>query len=354
MYLKHTLIVVTLFAATMTACQPRQKTEIENSGTPVHIINVDISSHTPLSNIGKSRIKTIVLDDENAQSFPALIFNGEVSSDTLYAIDAYKSPGLYAYNLNTGLQLYAYTETGNGNGEFMTLSDLNVESKAVSAYDRINNRLMKFDKQGQFLSYDRMPQDATEVIRDGNGNLWIEYSNNDNTGVKLSYIACGDSVEQTIYPTPDHLKGITVIPQRSFHKMPDGHISYYPWLEDTVYDLYDGNMSPKFHLNLNGLLPKQEELKSWADNGDWAFKLRTMKLHQLSYSENTDWVILFLRVSDEGYLHIHHKTTGKERTYKDVNDRYIFSISVSGDNLYLQTSEDSTIDIIELGQDLVS
>lgn len=310
-------------------------------------INIDIKKSHPLTN-QISEIKTIVLNDSNAEVSPGIIFNGEILNDTLYAIDAYKSPEIYAYSITDGRQLYGYSKVGNGPEDILTLSDLNVNPNSISAYDRINNRILKIDKHGNFISVENAPSDATEAIVDNNGNIWIEYSNNDDNCVKLSYISSESKIEQTIRPTPNHLKGIMVVPKRSFFKMSDGSISYYPWLENTIYTLQNGKISKKYFLNLNGLMPDEKELRAWAINGDWADHLRKMPLKQLTYCEDTDRVVIFLKVNDTGYIHLYNKTSKIGKTYEDIDNRYIYPIAVTGEKLYMLTDEDSTIDVLTI------
>jgi len=348
---------IAVMLLSVTACNSKTSREsttdmavdssVDNS---VKLISVDIDSSEKLKDfVSSTDSEILMLKDEDVDVFPGIISNAEIVGDTLYVLDSYKSPGFYAYDIKNGSQIFAYTEFGDGPKGFLTVSDLSVGDDCVRGYDRIVKQLITINKDGSFRSSEKFDEDIVEAIYDDAHCLWADYSNNASMTTKLACRLNGKEEWKSVYDIPEHLKGIYSIPLRSFHKLYDGSVSYVPWLENAVFELRNGVMSQKYKIDLHGLIPDNDEMKKIAESGNWVQHMRRLPLQRMLYMESEHWVVLFLSCSGgKSYIHLYDKATEKNLTLFDSEDKYLFPIAINGNDLFLETTEDSKLEIVSL------
>lgn len=133
-------------------------------------VSIDIKDAKPL----EFKPADTILFSEDVDNIMGVPSNLVVSNDTLYLIDNYKAPGIYAYT-KTGEQVFAYCARGNGPKEFNSLSDLCVTKDKVAAYDYLSGRVIVLDKFGNFHSKTKVAEHTYGAMLDRDGGMWMDF-----------------------------------------------------------------------------------------------------------------------------------------------------------------------------------
>lgn len=285
--------------------------------------------------------------DESAENIIGFATNVVVRNDTIFAVDGYKSPGVYAYT-KEGKQLFAYCSTGNGPEDILNPKDLNVTDSEISVFDRGSGDIVVFDKQGNFKRKIKTDIMAVGGIVDDNNCIWIDYSNQ-RSGDGSAKIACRPDSIVNFVPVilvPEHLKGCTTVSLQPLQRLPDGQITYLAELEPTVYNLIDGKASVRYNLDFNGLWPSDEEMDE-IKGSHWAIKLREMPMQRLGIQECDKWLIVYFYYDKILYIHVYDKHSNNGFTIKDADGVYSIPQAVTDEELYLKCNDDS-YDVVKL------
>lgn len=113
--MKYVQLTLAVLCLALYGCGTKgnQKNEIDTDFelTLPYTVSIDITKAVPMDDaLSHHKYVNFTEDVENIMAIPQ---NVVVKGDTIYAIDAYKSPGIYAY-LTNGEQLFAYCSVGNG------------------------------------------------------------------------------------------------------------------------------------------------------------------------------------------------------------------------------------------------
>lgn len=308
-------------------------------------ISINIKEAITLNDFNRPKYN-ITLDEsaENIIGFPT---NVVVRNDTIFAIDGYKSPGIYAYN-KKGKQLFAYCSIGNGPEDIMSPKDLNVTETEISCFDRGSGDIVFFDKNGCFKNRIKTDFMAMGAIIDDKNCIWTDYSNQ-RPADGVAKISCRPDSIVNFAPAhlvPRHLEGFTVITLQPLHRLPDGQITYLAELEPTVYNLNDSKATVRYNLDFNGLWPSVEEINK-IKGSNWAIKLRDMPMQRLGMQECNRWLIVYFYYNDDLYIHIYDKLNQTGLTLTDKDKAYCIPMAVTDGELFLYCNDDS-FDVINL------
>ncbi len=151
--MKGNLKIITIICLILSGCQHKNSNQaIQTSAyadtVSYKTIDINIEAAVAVSNIFKP--VSIINFDNNVENILGFPQNMTVRNDTIFAIDPYQSPGVYAYDM-TGKQLFAYCHRGNGPEDLESPSCLAVTDTGISVYDDKNYRIMFFDKSGNFM-----------------------------------------------------------------------------------------------------------------------------------------------------------------------------------------------------------
>ena len=346
----HTPLLFAIPMVILSGCTNKQKNNVSDeteatSSVPVDstVLSISIENARPISN-NLEKIKVISLDEdvENIMGIPQAM---EVRGDTLFAVDSYHAPGIYAY-LMDGTQLWAYCSEGGSEEDISSPFNLSVTDNYVTAYDKGGSKLITLDKSGKFVRNTALPIGGVGAMMDVNGGIWTDYSNQDYADTELSFRANPDSEEIEILPVPELVKGMTVVGLRSLAPLKDGTINYLPEMQPKVYSLHDGKASLKYVLDFGSLWPDDDTMKKEYNNDYWASNIRKFPVNRLKIDENQDWVGISFTNKENNYIYLYDKKNKEGLTYIDDTQEYYAPLALIGDTVYLQ-AKDNTIIVLK-------
>lgn len=283
--------------------------------------------------------KKLIRFDENTEHIIGYIHNLVVRGDTIYAIDAYKDPGIYAY-LTNGKQLFAYCSNGSGPGDIASPQCLSVTEDEISTYD-ISSKIVVIGKDGKFRRSIDTPEMCLSAIVDNKGDVWADFANQDVDSVRVSWKADTATEYETVMEVPELLKGATIIETEPLQNLYDSTIGYLPVLEPTIYTLSDGKSSIRYNLNFNGLWPDDETIKTKFAGKTFATMSENFPVKDIRFHESSRYFVLKFNNDERMYLHILDKSTGKEKTLHLDEETYSGSSYVTDTDIYLKRKDDS-------------
>lgn len=300
-------------------------------------VSIDIAKAVPMDNVLDSeQIVTFTEDVENIMAAP---HNAVVRGDTIYAIDARKAPGIYAY-LTNGEQLFAYCSVGNGPGDIISPACLSVTDDEISTYDTASSKIVVIGKDGQYRRSVDVPVMTMNAFIDSKGNAWADFTNQEFDTVRVSCLQRADTVFHPVLNVPELQKGMTMIAIEALQELPDGTVGYTPAFEPRIYTLSDGCATVRYELDFNGLWPDDETFKENFTGDAWAPKARRFPVQHLRFHESVRYFVLRFSHKKDTFFYILDKLTGKDKTISVDAEKYFGSIYLTDTEIYLFRKDD--------------
>lgn len=309
-----------------------------------YTVSIDITKAVQMEDVLDSKqIVTFTEDVENIMSMP---HNAVARGDTIYAIDARKAPGIYAY-LTNGEQLFAYCSAGNGPGDIISPACLSVTDDEISTYDTASSKIVVIGKDGQYRRSVDVPIMTLNAFIDSKGNIWADFSNQEFDSVRVSCMQHADTVFRPVLNVPELQKGMTMITVETLQELPDGTVGYTPAFEPRIYTLSDGCATVRYELDFNGLWPDDETFKENFTGYAWAPKTNRFPVQAIRFHENDRFLVLRFNHKKDTFLYILDKQTGRGETVSVDSEEYFGSIYLIEDKLYLFRKDDR-LEIMEI------
>lgn len=307
-------------------------------------IEIDIKKALPLSENLRS-VSTIEFSEEPAEIMgqPQSIV---VRGDTIYGIDSHINPGFYAY-LKNGEQILNYCSRGNGPEDVVSPFCLNVTDEGMNAFDLGSTSLIFIDKKGSFLRKVTLSPMALAAAVDNSGGIWTDYSNQRYSDTRLTYKADSLSEEKIVLKVPEKIKGMTTIGIQNLTNLEDGTINYVPEFEPVIYQLKEGEATPKYNIDYKGLWPDDETFKSKYTGDSWAVDIREFPVTGITVKENENWLVIGFENGEDRYINVYDKIHGHGRTLGDEEKIYYNPKYIVDDNLYMLRRDDK-MDVLDL------
>lgn len=302
-----------------------------------YTVSIDITKAVPMDEaLSHHKYISFTEDVENIMAIP---HNVVVKGDTIYAIDAYKAPGIYAY-LTNGEQLFSYCSVGNGPGDIISPSCLSVTDDEISTYDTASSKIVVIGKDGQYRRSVDVPIMTLNAFIDSKGNTWADFTNQEFDTVRVSCRLLADTVFHTVMNVPELQKGMTKIELEALQALPDGTVGYTPAFEPRIYTLSDGRATVRYELDFNGLWPDDETFKENFTGYAWAPKTNRFPVQNLRFHESDRYLVFRFNHKKETFLYILDKQTGKDKTVSVDTDNYFGSLYLTDSEIYLLRKDD--------------
>lgn len=346
--LSHILLL--LLSILMAGCMNKSKgVSNENvasskSDTITNSVKFDLKNASEIS--ADLHRKCIIRFDEDTENILGGIQQIVVRGDTVYAVDPAKNPGLYAY-LKDGSQLFAYCDNGSGPEDIASPMSLAVTDYEITVFDFATKKLISFTKDGSFKHAMDLSMDVTGAIKDSNGGIWTDYSNQDYNDEKLSWKKDEESKPKTVLTVPEHLKGMTAVPLMNLAQLANGELRYIPSIEPYIYALRNGEAVLMYELDFMGKWPTDDEITAEFQGYDWAQKFRDFPIHIKGFAENDRWLVVGANFNKKLYIAVYDKFAHASRTYVDSKQEYFNPLYVEDSDLYMNRSDDG-IEILKL------
>lgn len=326
-----------------------KKASNENAATSTsdhdaYSVKIDFDKASKISDNFQS--VSIIRFNENTENIPGGIQQIAVKGDTVFLVDPAKTPGLYAY-LKDGTQLFAYCDNGAGPEDISSPMSLAVTDSEINVFDFAAKKLISFSKDGRFKHKTDMSMEVTSAIKDSNGGIWMDFSNQDYGDEKLSWKKDEESNPTTLLTVPEHLKGMTNVQLMSMAQLENGELRYLPSIEPYIYELRNGEANLIYELDFVGKWPSNEEIAEEFQGNDWAQKFRNFPIHIKGFAENDQWLVVGANFNKKLYITVYDKLAHTSRTYVDSQQEYFNPLYVKDSDLYMNRSDDG-IEILKL------
>ena len=346
--LSHPLLL--LLTVLMVGCINKSK-EASNddvatstSDQEARIVNIDFDNASEIP--ANLKRKEIIRFDDDTDNFPGGIQQITVKDDTVFVVDPAKNPGLYAY-LKDGTQMFAYCNNGSGPEDIASPMNLTVTDSEINVFDFAAKKLISFTKDGRFKHTIDLSMDVTSAIKDQDGGIWMDFSNQQYGDEKLSWKKDEENNPTTVLTVPDHLKGMTIAQLMSITKLENGELRYLPSVEPYIYELRNGKAKLIYELDFMGKWPTNEEIVERFQGNDWAQKFRNFPIHIKGFAENDQWLVVGANFNKKLYITVYDKLAHTSRTYVDSQQEYFNPLYVVDSDLYMNRSDDC-IEILKL------
>lgn len=343
-------VIVLILSMLMTGCMNKsQEASNENASIPtsnqdVCAVKFDFEKAYEISdNLQRAGI---IRFDEDTENFPGGIQQIVVKGDTVYLVDPAKSPGLYAY-LKDGTQLFAYCNNGSGPEDIASPISIAVTDSEINIFDLAAKKLISFTKDGRFKNKIDVSMDVTSAIKDRDGGIWMDFSNQKYGEEKLIWKKDEVSNPTTLLTVPEHLKGMTTVQLMNMAQLANGELRYIPSIEPYIYALRSGEAILLYELDFMGKWPSNQEIAAEFQGDDWAQKIRKFPIHIKGFAENDRWLIVGANYDMSLYIAVYDKKAHTSRTYVDSQQEYFNPLYVEESNLYMNRSDDG-IEILKL------
>ena len=288
----------------------------------------------------------IITFDEETENIPGGIQQIAVKGDTIFVVDPAKNPGLYAY-LKDGSQLFAYCDNGTGPEDIVSPMSLAVTDSEINVFDFSDKKLISFSKDGRFKQGINLSMDVKAAIKDSNGGIWMDFSNQKYGNEKLIWKKDEKSKPITVLTVPEHLKGMTTVPLMNMVQLTNGELRYIPSIEPYIYALSDGRAIMMYELDFMGKWPSIEKIATQYQGNDWAKKFINFPIHIKGVAESDRWLVVGANFNKKLYITVYDKIDHTSRSFVDSQQEYYNPLYVEESNLYMNRSDDS-IEILKI------
>lgn len=215
----------------------------------------------------------------------------------LVVVDTYKAQKILVFDMN-GKFLYNIGAKGGGPGEYASLNHVLITSEAICILDWLAWKYIRYDLDGNILYEHKFEKDIPEELVQLDEHTFIGSHAGyfPKNPYQLTWINDEDSVLNT------------ALPFRNFHGEPAGTLQYtlsgsllfYHNFCDTVYQVYDTKIIPKWRLGLYEPEEVDDFLKctSEMDNNEY---------NEVVYKSDATIVNTFSLIESERYWIIRHQ-----------------------------------------------
>ncbi len=228
-------------------------------GTPDNLITFDIEfpkidnldrNGEDLSNFAEV-VSIIPLETTN-ECLIGEIYKILHADGVYYTVDRFKEREIFAFD-EEGKFISRIGNFGRAPGEYIVPCDIFYDSAKgeIVVWDEIQHEFIRYSKDGEYLG-DKKVDLSLEFCSydDESGLVWFTTNNNSSLSsiADFQVIALDSTYKNIVYRVDyDPLK-FNVSNMHSIQKK-DGSLYYHPQLSDTIYEIKDGTITPKFAFN---------------------------------------------------------------------------------------------------------
>lgn len=202
-------------------------------------------------------IQLIKLEPSN-EAVIGNISNLFLINDILFVCDIYTSKTIFAFDMH-GKFLYKINKLGSGPGEYKSISMVKISDTRIIILDRLTWKIIQYDLRGNLLSEKRVNPCPADFIMLNNNTMILLYNRyGDKTPFKLVFTDMNFKNKDTAFP----FRNKRVLGRGSLTSLQKTGINtclYCPELCDTIFQITDKKITPKYNLNLF----KKNEIESF-------------------------------------------------------------------------------------------
>ncbi len=324
-------------------------------------VNLDNMKKISLSEIYSS-VKWIKLESNNNNVIGEIV-KLEVLKDKFYI----QSDNFIDIFTNNGKFINRISNSGRGPGEYISLSDFFVDEKdeSILVYDSKSKKIIKYNSEGEFLNEIQTDLDGYSFTKlDDNYAVYIgsAYYNED-SNCRLNILNSKGGIISKHIPIKDNEAKFLHLGDLTNFKKFNNSTSFLYSFNDTIYDLNDKGITPKFFVDFGkDKLPEKYLEKTYNDIREF---LESCKKTRFAYRIigffETSNAIVFSFMHRYDIIHVYYSKSTKNKFIVNelINDFNFPSLSVPssfgnlpktshGNNLYTIQSAYEFTETIEL------
>ncbi|MDR3245869.1 MAG: 6-bladed beta-propeller [Prevotellaceae bacterium] len=243
-----------------------------------------------------------------------------IVNDTLFVADYSKAKAILAFDLQ-GKFLYKISRVGNGPGEYQSINMVQIDHRRITILDWLSWKIIQVDLQGNFLSEKKIEQHPVDFIGLDDDKMLFAYAQyTPETPYQIVFADTDSKPVETAFP----FKNTRQLPGDEFsffQKTEAGKILYHYPLCDTIFEITDKQITPKYHLSLyapSEIESFYEETKNMVEND---FVKRQM---------TNDFILYFRFIELDDVFYINYSTGQDSYTSLVSKKDYISYNSLSG------------------------
>lgn len=238
-------------------------------------------------------------------------------NNKLIVVDLYKAQKILVFDMN-GKFMHAIGAKGEGPGEYTSLNHVVITPQTVTILDWLTWKYIRYDLEGNVLYEHRFQKSVPSTLMQLDDNTFIGshtgyFSNNP---YQLTWINDQDSILNTALP----FRNAHEEPAGTLQYTLDGSLLFYHNLCDTIYQIADTKIVPKWRLGLyepeevNAFL-KYTSVMTDKEYNKNLYNENSTIVNYYSLVECTDfWYVEYQR-GNRAYLSIVDKKKGISRNY---------------------------------------
>lgn len=335
-FMKKNVFFVIIIILLCYACADNSTTKMR-SGT---VLSINLELAQPVMEV-LEKTGSIPLENKG-DTFPGQIHKMMVDKDALYLLDTYRAPGLYKYDRN-GRFLTVYNRVGQGNGEFIGLSDFQLYGDTIYLLDSSGKKIIKLDKLCRFHSSTNLSVMPLAFAKDSLGGIWMDVGNT--ALVKDAYTLFYEHkhMMQNVLPIPSELRNMTYAPYFTLINV-GNEIHFLPEMQNKIYSCENGEAVLIYYLDFGKHWFTSDFLKE-NRNTDLMIFFRKIKeagyVSELNYLESERLLLLSFNCNAESYLLVYDKDNQKQVLCVKENDELFRPLAICGEEILFVEMTDS-------------
>ncbi|GAB6013266.1 6-bladed beta-propeller [Viscerimonas tarda] len=271
--------------------------KIDRHIAPLKIDILDQPYSDFYANLDSLRIVKLETNEESLIGSVSRLF---IINNTLFVADYFKTKSIFAFDLQ-GNFLYKINKIGKGPGEYLNLNMVNIDEKHIAILDFHSWKIIRYDLSGNLLFEKKIDPCPADFIEFGDNKMIFAYHNySPKVPYQLTFNDSDLKTEGTAIPFKN-TRYIVGEYLSAFQKTENGDILYHYTFCDTIYQIKDYEIIPKYHLSFYA--PSEIE----------AFYEKTKNLNETEFSRvkmNSDLVRYYSFMELKDILYVYY-TKGK-------------------------------------------
>lgn len=217
--------------------------------------------------------------------------------DKLVVVDAFKAQKILVFDMD-GKFLHSIGSKGDGPGEYTSLNHVLITSETVSVLDWLTWKYIRYDLEGNILYEHKFQKNPPETL--------VQLSEHTFVGSHAGYYP--DSPYQLTWINDTDSVLNTALPFRDSHGEPagtlryalDGSLLYYHNFCDTVYQVSNSDIVPKWRLGLF----EPEEVEDFRNRGR---ELDNSEYRKMQYRKGETIINVFSLLEGNSYWFVEYQ-----------------------------------------------
>ena len=221
--------------------------EINKDSIPIKFDLLNIKEYSDFySNLDSIKLIKLETSDESLIGTISRIF---IVDDLIFVADYSITKSIFAFDFE-GNYLYKINKIGGGPGEYQNLNMVHIDNENIFILDWISWKIIKYDLLGNLVFEQRTNPNPEDFININNEEMIFGYSYyREDAFYQTVFVNKELEAEDTAFPFKN-TRELACSPMSMFQKLSNDKVLYYYPFCDTIFEIKNKNIYPKYHLSL--------------------------------------------------------------------------------------------------------